>query len=106
MFSRVPNFGFPEIHPTLRSELMPFLWHFEFLCSSVGVQEVNFLDAYSLLSNRLVQRFFTCGPRTRGGPRLFRKLNTFSQQINKVYIRKKAKSGIENFKTLCKSEGI
>jgi hypothetical protein len=41
-----------------------------------------------------------------GGPRLFRKLNNFSQQINKVYIRKKAKSEIENFKTLCKSKGI
>jgi hypothetical protein len=41
-----------------------------------------------------------------GGPQLFRKLNNFSQQINKVYIHKKAKSEIENFKTLCKSEGI
>jgi hypothetical protein len=41
-----------------------------------------------------------------GGPRLFRKLNNFYQQINKVYVRKKAKSEIENFKTLCKSEGI
>jgi hypothetical protein len=36
----------------------------------------------------------TCGQRTPGGPRLFRKLNNFSQQINKVYIRKKAKSEI------------
>jgi uncharacterized C2H2 Zn-finger protein len=36
--------------------------------------------------NRLSQRFLTCGPRTPGGPRLFRKLNNFSQQINKVYI--------------------
>jgi hypothetical protein len=27
-------------------------------------------------------------------------------QINEVYIRKKAKYKIENFKTLCKSEGI
>jgi hypothetical protein len=35
------------------------------------------------------QRFLSCGPRTPGGPRLFRKLNNFSQQINKVYIRKK-----------------
>jgi hypothetical protein len=41
-----------------------------------------------------------------GGPQLFRKLNNFSQQINKVYIRKKAKYEIENSKTLCKSEGI
>jgi hypothetical protein len=30
-----------------------------------------------------VQRLLTCGPRTPGGPRLFRKLNIFSQQINK-----------------------
>jgi hypothetical protein len=37
---------------------------------------------------------------------MFRKLNNFSQQINKVYVRKKAKSEIENFKTLCKSEKI
>jgi hypothetical protein len=40
-----------------------------------------------------------CGP-LRGLLRGFRKLNNFSQQINK------AKSEIENFKTLCKSEGI
>jgi hypothetical protein len=45
-----------------------------------------------------------CGP--LGGPRLFRKLNNFSQQINKVYFREKAKSEIENFKTLCESEGL
>jgi hypothetical protein len=38
-----------------------------------------------------------------GDSRLFRKLNIFSQQINKVYIRKKAKSEIENFKTLTAS---
>jgi hypothetical protein len=38
-----------------------------------------------------------------GGPRLFRKLNNFSQQINKVYMREKAKSEIENFKTLTAS---
>jgi hypothetical protein len=36
------------------------------------------------------------------GPRLFRKLNDFSQQISKVYIRKKAKSEIENFKRYVK----
>jgi hypothetical protein len=52
------------------------------------------------------QWFLTCGPRTPGGPRLFRKLNNFSQQINRVYVRKKAKSEIENVKTLCKREGI
>jgi hypothetical protein len=52
------------------------------------------------LDYNLQQRFLTCGPR------LFRKLNNFSQKINKVYIRKKAKSEILNFKTLCKSEGI
>jgi hypothetical protein len=51
-----------------------------------------------------------CGPlgvhdAYSGDPRLFRKLNIFSQQINKVKIRKKAKSEIEKFKTLCKSEG-
>jgi hypothetical protein len=57
-------------------------------------------------SHHIGQWFLTCGPRTPGGPRLFRKLNNFSQQINKVYVRKKAKSEIENFKTLCKSEGI
>jgi hypothetical protein len=64
---------------------------------------------YGVLNN-LKQRFLTCGPRTPGGPRrlpgcprLFRKLNNFSQQINKG---KKAKSEIENFKMLCKSEGI
>jgi hypothetical protein len=34
------------------------------------------------------------------------KLNNFSQQINKVKIHKKAKSEIENFKMLCKSEEI
>jgi hypothetical protein len=54
----------------------------------------------------LYQRLLTCGPRTPGFLRLFRKLNYFSQQINKVYIRKKAKSEIENFKKHCKSEGI
>jgi hypothetical protein len=54
----------------------------------------------------LRQRFVTCGPRTPGGPKLFRKLNNFSQQINKVYVRKKSNSEVENFKTLCKSEGI
>jgi hypothetical protein len=43
------------------------------------------------------QRFLTRGPRTPGGPRLFRKLNNFSQQINKLYIRKK-KIKIWNFK--------
>jgi hypothetical protein len=37
-----------------------------------------------------------------GSPRLFRKLNNFSQQINTVHTRKKAKSEIENFKTLCR----
>jgi hypothetical protein len=58
------------------------------------------------VSFRLYQRFLTCGPRTSGGPRLFGKLNIFSQQINKVFLRKKAKSEIENLKTLCKSEGI
>jgi hypothetical protein len=57
-------------------------------------------------ANTVVKRFLTCGPRTPGGPRLFRKLNNFSQQISKVYIRKKSKSEIENFKMLCKSEGI
>jgi hypothetical protein len=41
-----------------------------------------------------------------GCPRLFRKLNNFSQQINKLFLIKKAKSEIEDFKTLCKSEGI
>jgi hypothetical protein len=40
---------------------------------------------------------------TQGGPRLFRKLNNFSQQINEVKIRKEAKSEIENFKTLTAS---
>jgi hypothetical protein len=33
-----------------------------------------------------------------GGQRLFRKLNNFSEQINKVDIRKKAKSEIGYFK--------
>jgi hypothetical protein len=32
--------------------------------------------------------------------------NQIDQQINKVYIRKKPKSEMENFKTLCKSEGL
>jgi hypothetical protein len=41
-----------------------------------------------------------------GGPQLFRKLSNFSQQISKVYVRKKAKSEIENFKMICGSEGI
>jgi hypothetical protein len=52
-------------------------------------------------SSSLIQRFLNCGPRTpgvrdaySGGPRLFRKLNNFSQQINKVYLFKKAKSKI------------
>jgi hypothetical protein len=57
-------------------------------------------------SHGLAQRFLTCGPRTPEGPRLFRKLNNFSQQINEVYILKKAKSEIENLKTLCKIEVI
>jgi hypothetical protein len=35
-----------------------------------------------------------------GGLQLFRKLNNFSQQINKVFLCKKAKSEIENFKKL------
>jgi hypothetical protein len=61
----------------------------------------------------LDQRFVTCGPQTPGGlQRLLRgsatvrKLNNFSQQINKVKKRKKATSEIEDFKTLSKSEGI
>jgi hypothetical protein len=44
----------------------------------------------------LTQRFLTFGPRTPGGPRrlirgprLFRKLNNFSQQIYKVFFVKK-----------------
>jgi hypothetical protein len=44
----------------------------------------------------LDQRFITCGPRTPWGTRrllmgpwLFKKLNNFSQHINKEYIRKK-----------------
>jgi hypothetical protein len=32
--------------------------------------------------------------------------NIFSQQSNKAFLRKKAKSEIENFKTLCKTKGI
>jgi hypothetical protein len=40
---------------------------------------------HSGMTNTVEQRFLTCGPRTPGGPRLFRKLNNFSQQINKVY---------------------
>jgi hypothetical protein len=63
------------------------------------------LIEYSI-TDYLEQRFLTCGPRTPGGPRLFRKVNSFTQQIKKVYIRKEAKYEIENFKTLCKSEGI
>jgi hypothetical protein len=51
-----------------------------------------------LRNTALEQRFLTCGPRTPGGPRLFRKLNNFSQQFNKAYIREKSKSEIENFK--------
>jgi uncharacterized C2H2 Zn-finger protein len=38
------------------------------------------------LPKHLEQRILTCGPRTPGGPRLFRALNNFSQQINKAYI--------------------
>jgi hypothetical protein len=41
--------------------------------------------AESLDRNVLSQRFLACGPRTLGGPRLFRKLNNFSQQIKKWY---------------------
>jgi hypothetical protein len=37
------------------------------------------------------QRLLTCGSLTPGGPRLFRKLNNFSQQINEVYTSKKSK---------------
>jgi hypothetical protein len=54
----------------------------------------------------LTQRFLACGPRTPGGPRLFRKLNNFSRRLMKYFYVKKAKSEIENFKTLCKSEGM
>jgi hypothetical protein len=37
----------------------------------------------------LDQRLLACGPRTPGDPRLIRKLNNFSQQINKVFYVKK-----------------
>jgi hypothetical protein len=37
----------------------------------------------------LDQRLFTCGPRTSGGPRLFKKLNSFSSRLIKyMYTRK------------------
>jgi hypothetical protein len=52
--------------------------------------ETGVLTTFHLLD----QRFLTCGPRTPGGPRLFKKFNNSSQQINKVHIRKKAKSEI------------
>jgi hypothetical protein len=67
---------------------------------------VYYKHYFTLLSirNALGQRL-TCGPRTSGGPRLFKKLNNFSLQINKV-LRKKTKYFTENFRTLCKSEGI
>jgi hypothetical protein len=53
---------------------------------------------YVVALGGLVQRFLACGQRTPGGPRLFTKLNNFSQPINEVS-RKKAKSEIDNFKT-------
>jgi hypothetical protein len=67
------------------------------------IPEDSHLQYYSITPN---QRLLTCGTRTPGDLRLFRKLNNFSQQIYKVFYIKKAKSEIENFKTLCKSEGI
>jgi hypothetical protein len=69
-------------------------------------KSVRFAYVTRLRVVRKQMRFLTCGPRTPGGPRLFRKLNNLSQQINKVHVRKKAKSETENTKTLCKSEGI
>jgi hypothetical protein len=36
----------------------------------------------------------TCEGKTPGGPLMFRKLNSFSQKIKKVYIRKEAESEI------------
>jgi hypothetical protein len=86
--------------------------HTEFWWSSF-LENVHLVEREGDDRIALTQLFLTCGPRTpvvrdaySGGPRLFRKLNNFPQQINKVYIRKKAKSEIENYRTLCKSEGI
>jgi hypothetical protein len=61
------------------------------------MQSSSFISFYSpfldlrllLFFYSLIQRFLTCGPRTPGGSRLFRKLNHFSQQIKKyVYVKK------------------
>jgi hypothetical protein len=43
-------------------------------------------------------RFLTYGPRTPGGPRLLKKLNNFSQQINKVENVKKQKMKLKFLK--------
>jgi hypothetical protein len=74
----------------------PLMWHkFFFSFSYVTNLGVRKIETYIFWSLRkwpiisqgstysLVQRLLTCGPRTPGGPRLFRKLNNFPQQINK-----------------------